>query len=593
MIGSLVAARLFAMLLRGRRDENVPYLALLVADLAALYFTRNAALPALTFAAEAAGVVLALAPVVLDLLETQFVRRDHARAALVLARVREVLVPGVASTTARRALEHAARAQAGDSDRAIASIEEELRGVEDPAVAGQLRGEIIRLLIAADRSTEAIARADRQLSGEDYFRSPQLTAAMSMALCSNARLAEGLQLLVLLERQAAGHEQALAPLLTSTRLAFIAGAGLQADLGALLAQRSLAGALSRKEIARLHAVVTDAAPSTPELHAIAHDLASRLLEVGQRTSAPLRHRAPVTISILFANVVVMGVVMALGLGDDELGLTRAGALYGAAVHAGEWWRMFSAMFLHAGMFHLAANMYALYQLGRATEEMLGSPRFAVVYFLSGLGGALASLWMDRGLSVGASGAIMGVLAALTATVFARRHHFAPATRRVLLGNLLFFGVLQIFLGWQVPMIDSAAHAGGFVVGVLATFGLAPSGDLGTVARRVVSAAAVGLVVLCAATIVLVARRPLQATLLELPAAPVEVGGLRLHAPRNWRLERADVLLDPALGLELHVEEVGGKLQLASPQAEDPRVRPLLARITSSAVAVAPSASPAP
>ncbi len=593
MIGSLVAARLFAMLLRGRRDEHVPYLLLLVADLAALFFTRNAGMPAVTFAAEAVGVVLALAPVLLDLLEAQLLRRDHARSALLLARVREVLVPGVASTRARRALEHAARAHAGDSDRAIASIEEELRGVEDTAVAGQLRGEIIRLLIAADRCREAIARADRQLSTEDYFRSPQLTAAMSIALCGNGRLTEGLRLLVLLERQAAGHEHALATLLTSARLAFIAGAGLQADLSALLAQRSLASSLSKREITRLHAIVAGAAPSTPELHAIAHDLASRLLDVGHRTSAPLRRRAPLTVGIIVANVLVMGVVMAMGLGEDELGLTRAGALYGAAVHSGEWWRMWSAMFLHAGMFHLVANMYALYQLGRATEEMLGSPRFAVVYFLSGIGGALASLWMDRGLSVGASGAIMGVLAALTATVFARRHHFAPATRRVLLGNLLFFGALQIFLGWQVPMIDSAAHAGGFVVGVLATFGLAPKSDLGSGARRVVTAAAIALVVLCAATVGLVARRSLQATLLDLPTAPVDVGGLRVQAPRNWRLESVDVLVDPALGLELHVQPTAGKLQLASPQADDPRVRPLLARIVSSAVAVAPSASPAP
>jgi rhomboid protease GluP len=587
LIGSLVATRLVVMLLSGARRDRTPYLLLLGADAIALGCAHALGdrAAALAFVAECAGIVLVLAPGALDQLQARAERRGDARGArraLRVARVREVLVPGRAATQRRRALEHLARARAGDVDRVLAELADEIGRATDPTRARQLQTEAVLALLAADRRDAALAHAGRYLEPEDYERSPALTAAVATALASLGQLREAASMLVVLEAQAAGRNLAAQPLLLSARLAFVAGAGLRPELEALLAQPAIGGELPSAERERLRASAAAASDADPDVAAVARELAARLLELGQRTSAPMRRRAPLTLALVAANIGIAAAVTALGLGKDELGLARAGALFRPAVLAGEWWRLLTAMFLHAGALHLGANMYGLYLLGRATEEILSWPRLLLVYALAGLGGGLASLWADRGLSVGASGAIMGVLASLTVIVFARRHQFHPVARRMLLGNLLFLGALQAFLGWQIPMIDSAAHAGGFVAGLLATAGLMPGRELSAMGRRALVGVAMLLVLAFVAAGVLAARRTLSETLLRLPTAEVVVGGVRLRVPQNWGQERPGLLVDRHLGIELRVELGAGpeaRITLHSPQADDPRVRPLLERIS--------------
>ena len=584
LIGSLVASLLVALLLRrGGGREQLPYVVLLVADLVGLMVARSLQSSLLAFVAEGTGLVLTLGPRALDLIEGGLYRRDRLRGALRLAKLREMLVPGRRSTQRRRDLEQRWAAHNGDAGRAITALQTELAKASDSDEAQRLRVDLIMLLLAANELDAGLELAQRHLGPEAFQRSPALAAAVGGALAARGRLPLALQLLLLIEHQAAASpgQEDLQALRKRLSLTFIAGAGLGEELEALLAHAAMRKELSSAEVETLRRIAREAQPPEPEARLVAGRVADRMEELAAHVSAPVRRRAPVTLAIIVANLVVMGVVTALHLGEDELGLARAGALYGPAVAAGEWWRLVSVAWLHAGPFHLVANMYGLYFLGRANEEILGWPRLLVVYAASAFGGALASLWADRGLSVGASGAIMGLLASLTVVVFVRRETFHPATRRMLLGNLLFLGVLQAFLGWQLPLIDSAAHAGGFAAGLLASLGLHPGGEMSTLGRRVAVGASLLYAVVCLATVPLVVRRSLSATLLGLPTHTVELDGTKLDVPRAWRREEQH-LFDPYLGVEVAIDRKPDAIHILCPQADDPRVRPLLDRISATA-----------
>lgn len=131
----------------------------------------------------------------------------------------------------------------------------------------------------------------------------------------------------------------------------------------------------------------------------------------------------------------------------------------AAVARGEWWRLFTSTFLHNGPLHLAFNMLALYWLGPPMERSLGHARFAALYVLAGLGGSLASYWFSelRSVSVGASGALFGLIAA--AIVLGREMRADVSQLVALLG-------LNVVLGFLLPGIDWRAHLGGAATGAV-------------------------------------------------------------------------------------------------------------------------------
>jgi len=123
------------------------------------------------------------------------------------------------------------------------------------------------------------------------------------------------------------------------------------------------------------------------------------------------------------------------------------------------------MFLHGGWLHLLSNGWALYQLGAVLELMLGSRTMLNVYLLSGLAGSFASMaWRDVP-SVGASGAIFGIMGALIGFLLRRRAALSPSGKSLLQQLVLMAGI-NVYIGWTIPQIDLAAHFGGFVAGVL-------------------------------------------------------------------------------------------------------------------------------
>jgi membrane associated rhomboid family serine protease len=147
---------------------------------------------------------------------------------------------------------------------------------------------------------------------------------------------------------------------------------------------------------------------------------------------------------------------------DARVLTELGANRIDRLQRGELWRLVSHAFLHAGIFHILMNGLVLADLGRLCEPLLSTPRFTVAYLASAVGGGLgtagyAVLSGGRGFSVGASGALSGLIGLLLA--FSIRHR-ERELRQEIVRSILYIALFSILM----PNIDHAAHAGGFVVG---------------------------------------------------------------------------------------------------------------------------------
>jgi rhomboid protease GluP len=151
-------------------------------------------------------------------------------------------------------------------------------------------------------------------------------------------------------------------------------------------------------------------------------------------------------------------------------IVAAGALVRSQVLDGELWRLGSATFLHGGPDHLLGNCVSLYILGMACEHAVGWRRLLTIFAAGAIGGWVLSLVMAPGPSVGASGAIFGVMGAVVVILHRHRELFVVRDKRigaviaVWAGYTFLLGVLQ-------PMIDNAAHLGGLLAGAAAAMGL--------------------------------------------------------------------------------------------------------------------------
>jgi rhomboid protease GluP len=140
----------------------------------------------------------------------------------------------------------------------------------------------------------------------------------------------------------------------------------------------------------------------------------------------------------------------------------------------EYWRLAASVFLHGGLLHLAVNMWCLANIGPLVERLYGNLGYAVVYLAAGVGGAVASMAMPPSrVSVGASGAIFGVIGALLAFLLLRRRSVPASVLAPLRSSAVSFVVFNTLFGAVVPMIDQSAHLGGLAAGFLAGLILSP------------------------------------------------------------------------------------------------------------------------
>jgi rhomboid protease GluP len=162
-----------------------------------------------------------------------------------------------------------------------------------------------------------------------------------------------------------------------------------------------------------------------------------------------------------------------GLGGiDTRVLLRLGAK-APYILAGQWWRLVTAMFLHAGLLHIGMNMWCLVDLGPEVESLFSATKFTVLYLVTGVAGFIVSLWWSPfGLSVGASGAIMGLIGILIGASF-HHGHLGKEYRSQLWRWVIYIAIFSIFFA-----VDNAAHIGGLLVGLALGY-FVPEGEPAT------------------------------------------------------------------------------------------------------------------
>jgi membrane associated rhomboid family serine protease len=222
----------------------------------------------------------------------------------------------------------------------------------------------------------------------------------------------------------------------------------------------------------------------------------------RRASTSLSRRGPfVTQGLIAANVgiYVLQLLMGAGLNANAGWIYEHGVLVSTAVGSngqligvaeGEWWRLVTAAFLHYGPLHLGMNMLVLWIIGPPLEEYFGHGRYALVYLVSGLAGSAgALLWSPNALTVGASGAIWGIMGA--ALVLEARKIW------VFGGQAMGLVVFNLAITFLIPGISIGGHVGGLIGGglcALAFSSLRRSPSLATLAVAAVGVLSVAVAV---------------------------------------------------------------------------------------------------
>jgi membrane associated rhomboid family serine protease len=205
--------------------------------------------------------------------------------------------------------------------------------------------------------------------------------------------------------------------------------------------------------------------------------ATRVVQNVQRSTS--RNPGVVTTTLIAINVGIYLLQLAGGasINANSGWIFEHGALYGPLVAQGDWYRLVSAAFLHYGPIHLGLNMLALWWIGRPLESYLGPMRYLLLYLVSGLAGSAGALIASpTGVTVGASGAIFGILGA--AIVLERQGTY------VLGGSALPLLIVNLAFTFAVPGISIGGHLGGAIGGALCILALSQLGKRSAVYSRI-------------------------------------------------------------------------------------------------------------
>ena len=182
-------------------------------------------------------------------------------------------------------------------------------------------------------------------------------------------------------------------------------------------------------------------------------------------------RSPVTFGLIALTILFYGGQV---LSDALLGydlVTSLGAKSNFDILNGQYWRLVTPIFVHGGAYHLLINMYSLYAIGPAVEQFYGRERMLIVYFSSAVTGSLLSVAFSPARSVGASGAIFGLLGALGGFLYLHRNAFGNFGR-LQLRQIVMVALINLAIGFM-PGIDNWGHLGGLIGGVALAYVLGP------------------------------------------------------------------------------------------------------------------------
>jgi|GEM_PF-812474 len=251
------------------------------------------------------------------------------------------------------------------------------------------------------------------------------------------------------------------------------------------------GAAAVAELERRGLLPDIRTPQPPPPPARPETWRSLLIQLFRGLFIPSRDFATTPVLLHF-NLLVFGAMLLSGVSATQPSghdLVLWGSNISDRTLHGQPWRLVTSLFVHAGTSHLLLNMLSLWLLGVLIEARVGAGRMALVYLVSGVGGALASLWYHTGgvNSVGASGAIFGLYGLLIVLLLSRRLVLDKFNRRAMLGLVLYLVGSNLISG-LTGNIDNAAHVGGLLTGLLvagplALVGLKSAGEKGAGNKR--------------------------------------------------------------------------------------------------------------
>ena len=192
----------------------------------------------------------------------------------------------------------------------------------------------------------------------------------------------------------------------------------------------------------------------------------RMENYGQR-----QQKAWITMTLIVLNILYFVYLEAVGSSEDVLFMLEHGAMFVPLVLGNhEYYRLITSIFLHFGFAHLMNNMVMLFFLGSILEEEIGSFKYLLLYFVSGVAGNILSAFMDLKtgefvISAGASGAIFGVIGALLIIVAKNHGHLRTLDGR----GMVFMVVCSLYHGFTSTGVDNMAHIGGLLSGILLAF----------------------------------------------------------------------------------------------------------------------------
>ena len=179
-------------------------------------------------------------------------------------------------------------------------------------------------------------------------------------------------------------------------------------------------------------------------------------------------KEPVTVLFILLNILIFVIVDFTGGSENTVHMIACGAAYPPLIlEEGETYRLFTCMFLHFGIYHIANNMLVLFVLGQRLEPVLGKVKFILVYLLGGLGGNIFSLLMETkkaeyAVSAGASGAVFAVMGAMLYVVIRSRGRIQDISVR----QMMIMAGFSLYFGFASTGVDNAAHVGGLVCGFI-------------------------------------------------------------------------------------------------------------------------------
>ncbi|HNW11306.1 MAG TPA: rhomboid family intramembrane serine protease, partial [Candidatus Rifleibacterium sp.] len=213
-------------------------------------------------------------------------------------------------------------------------------------------------------------------------------------------------------------------------------------------------------------------PRLQELHA-AHAENLTGLIVRQADAAPPELSEVASSLLGWVTMAISAVLMMVFNVEDVVDLIKIGANSDFLVKSGEYFRLFTYQFVHIGWLHLIMNLVALKFFGPPIETIAGWPIFLGIYFFSGIAGGAAAVHYGQPLSAGASGAVLGLLAAAIVFEFFKARGYECLTRQHNFSTLIFILIINLIIGAVEQVVDSSAHIGGLLGGAAIALLLLP------------------------------------------------------------------------------------------------------------------------